>query len=188
LHAGGAHTSDAGVTEEIVRIARVLATPVFFVGLALGTAPPGAAAEPMQGVYTYAQAGMPPLTWTIVPTCVRAGCVLHVTSPEYAGDARPVSDLWTLVTTSLNGLKCPDGTAAPTMDTYTFDDATLAGTHTFTHDAVCGLQPDMTKEPFTLAFQSPLAMPVQLDPFSCDEPSPPFDPSPPFGPCAREDY
>jgi len=64
---------------------------------------------------------------------------------------------------------CPDGTTAASTDTYAFDDVSLTGTHTNIHGDICGLQPAMTKTPFTLAFQGPLASPVDRYPLDCNE-------------------
>ena len=68
-----------------------------------------------------------------------------------------------------NGVACPDGTTAASTDTYAFDDVSLTGTHTSIHGDICGLQPAMTKTPFTLAFQGPLASPVDRYPLDCNE-------------------
>jgi hypothetical protein len=66
------------------------------------------------------------------------------------------------------GFLCPDGSTAPTLNTYAFDDATLTGTHTSTHDAVCGVPPSMIKTPFTLSYEHPLPIPVERYPLVCE--------------------
>jgi hypothetical protein len=162
-----------------VTLARVLAAAVMFAGLAVRMAIPAEAADPIDGVYVYHQDGVPPLQWSIYSTCVRDGCVLHITNSKFAGDARNVSDLWSLTVPLKDGVKCPDGTTGPSTNTYAFDDATLTGTVTVTHNTVCGMQPDVTKMPFTLSFQSPLSIPVDRYPYTCDQTDPP---------CFREDY
>jgi hypothetical protein len=108
-------------------------------------------------------------------------CALNVSSttarvisrPEklanYIGRARLTSDRWTFQVGKEDGVSCPDGSAAPTTDTYAFDDVSLTGTHTSIHEAVCGLEPGMTKTPFTLAFQGPLPNPVERYPLDCNE-------------------
>ena len=88
---------------------------------------------------------------------------------NYNGRARLTSDLWTFQIDKSNGVACPNGGTAPSTDTYAFDDVSLAGTHTSIHDAVCGLEPGMTKTPFTLAFQAPLPNPVERYPLECNE-------------------
>jgi hypothetical protein len=160
-------------------IIRALSAAVIAVGVAVASANPASAAEPMQGIYTYTQAGLGAATWTIYPTCVPAGCTLHVVgetldkgpesdSPPYGGDARPVNGIWTLPVNKIDGWTCPDGSTAPSQDIYRFNDATLSGTHTVTHGQVCGQQPGLTKAPFTLAYQGPLPIPVNQDPLICD--------------------
>ena len=173
-------------------ITRVLATLVILAGVAVGSASPARAAEIMQGAYTYTQEGLPPSTWTIYPMCVPVvgdlreplylpvGCELHVTSStssqttqelqlqNYGGDARLVSDLWTVVVPKEHGLLCPDGTTAPTVETYKFDNATLAGTHTVTHNEACGVPAAVIKQPFTLTFDQPLPIPVEPYPLPCE--------------------
>jgi hypothetical protein len=160
-------------------ITRALSATVIAAGVALTLANPAWAAEPMQGFYTYTEPGAAPATWTIYPTCVPAGCVLHVSGatpdrgpesddPPYAGDARPVNGTWTLPVNKIDGFTCPDGSKAPSTDVYRFDDATLTGTHTVTHGQVCGLQPGLTKASFALAFQGPIPFPVNQDPLICD--------------------
>ena len=79
------------------------------------------------------------------------------------------SDLWTFQVGKSNGVACPDGSTAASTDTYAFDDVSLTGTHTSIHGDVCGLQPAMTKTPFTLAFQGPLPNPVDRYPLDCNE-------------------
>ena len=88
---------------------------------------------------------------------------------NYTGRARLTSDLWTLQVLKSDGVSCRDGTTAPSTETYAFDDVSLAGTHTSIHGDVCGLQPAMTKTPFTLAFQGPLSAPVERYPLDCNE-------------------
>ena len=160
-------------------ITRALCATVIAAGVAVAAAIPASAAEPMQGVYNFNEAGVLPETWTIYPTCVPAGCVLHVVgetpgkgpesdAPPYEGDARPVNGIWTMTVNKIDGFACPDGGTGPSTDIYRFDDATLAGTHTITHSAVCGVQPGLTKAPFNLAFSGPLPIPVDQYPLICD--------------------
>jgi hypothetical protein len=167
--------------------------------VALGTASPAEAlGPPPDGMYSFSEAGVPSATWKIAALCDAPSrqraipdftdpviaadlCALNVTSStprvisrqeklaNYTGRARLTSDLWTFQIVKANGLSCPDGSTAPSTDTYAFDDVSLAGTHTSIHADVCGLQPAMTKTPFTLAFQSPLPNPVERYPLDCNE-------------------
>jgi hypothetical protein len=167
--------------------------------VAFGTASPAKAlGPPPDGMYGFSEAGAPAATWKIVALCDAPSrqraipdftdpviaadlCALNVSSTtprvisrqeklvNYNGRARLASDLWTFQIGKSSGVACPDGTTAPSMDTYAFDDVSLAGTHTSIHDAVCGLEPGMTKTPFTLAFQGPLPNPVERYPLDCNE-------------------
>jgi hypothetical protein len=173
-------------------IARVLGIAVILAGAALTTASPSLADQVMEGNYTFTTPGQPSATWTIYPICVPTvgdlrvplelpvACTLKVISAaagkqtfelnnlNWGGDAKLTGGMWTLTTNKADGLMCPDGTTAPTVDTYKFDDVTLTGTHTSLHTAVCGVQPGMTKEPFTLAFAEPLPIPVDRYPLVCE--------------------
>jgi hypothetical protein len=162
----------------VVTIGRGLAAGVIFAGIALGSAGQASAEDPIAGIYTYTQAGLPPSTWSIYPTCVPAGCVLHIEDttphkgplsdqPGYSGDARLVNDRWTLGINNTGGITCPDGSTADYSNVYTFDEKTLSGTVTTLHGSVCGLQPAQNKQPFTLVYQSPLPIPVELYPLQC---------------------
>ena len=87
---------------------------------------------------------------------------------NWGGDARLTGGMWTLTTNKADGFQCADGSTAPTVDTYKFDDVTLTGTHTSLHNAVCGVPAGMTKSPFTLAFAKPLPIPVERYPLVCE--------------------
>lgn len=164
-------------------ILRVLAAAVMCVGSAVGFAGTAQAEQQLlEGVYSYTEDGGRTGTWTVYPSCVPTvgdlreplelpvACRLHVAgSPGLTGgDARLVSGLWSYTTPVLRGMKCPDGSTAPTMETFEFDGNTMAGTRTVTHAAVCGLQPAMSKQAFTLAFQEALPIPVDRYPLICE--------------------
>lgn len=161
--------------------------------------PAGAVAPPADGTYTYTQAGVSSsVTWKVSTLCDQVNgsryykdysnptiqadfCVVNVVSTtpgqisradklqNYGGRARLVSGRWTFEVTQDAGVSCPDGSTAPSTETYAFDDATLTGTHTSLHGAVCGLQPAMSKEPFSLNFVAPLSPPVQRYPLQCND-------------------
>jgi hypothetical protein len=162
----------------VMAITRLLMTAVVGAGIAVGTASPAAAIEePPYGVYIYKQQGVPSATWTIYATCVIAGCTLHIQSitsphlgpnsedPGYSGDARPVNGRWTLQVTKPDGMTCSDGTVAPVVYTYAFDQYTLAGDRTVIYGPECG-KPRMEKAPFTLTYKEPLPIPIILDPLN----------------------
>lgn len=180
-------------------ISRGLTVGAVMALVALASANPAKAlGPPPDGIYTFSEAGVPAVTWKISALCNAPSrqraipdftdpviwadlCALNVVSTtprmispaeklaNYSGRARLTSDLWTFQVPKANGVSCPDGSTAASTDTYAFDDVTLAGTHTSIHGPVCGLQPGMTKTPFSLAFQSPLPVPVERYPLNCNE-------------------
>jgi hypothetical protein len=182
-----------------VIISRGLTAAATMTLVAVGTSIPAQAlGPPADGIYSFAEAGVPPATWRISALCdapsrqraipdftdpvVAADlCGLNVGSytaraisrsekmANFVGRARLASGLWTFQIGKSNGVACPDGTTEASTDTYAFDDVSLTGTHTSIHGDVCGLPPAMTKTPFTLAFQGPLANPVDRYPLDCNE-------------------
>ncbi|PEG36831.1 hypothetical protein CQY20_17740 [Mycolicibacterium agri] len=173
-------------------MARLLGIAIVMAGAALATASPSAADQVMEGNYMFRAPGLPEATWTIYPICVPTvgdlreplelpvACTLKVVSAtkgrytfeldnlNWGGDARLTGGKWTLTTNKTDGFKCPDGSTAPTVDTYKFDDVTMTGEHTSLHNAQCGVPPGMTKTPFTLEFASPLPIPVDRYPLVCE--------------------
>lgn len=180
-------------------ISRGLTVAAVIALAAVGSASPAKAlGPPPDGVYTFSEAGVPAGTWKISALCDAPSrqraipdftdpviwadlCALNVVSitprvissaeklANFNGRARLTSDLWTFQVPKATGVSCPDGSTAPSTDTYAFDDGTLTGTHTSLHGAVCGLEPAMTKTPFSLAFKGPLPVPVDRYPLDCNE-------------------
>jgi len=151
--------------------------------VALGVASPARADQMMQGIYAYTQGNIGAV-WTIYPTCVPTvgdlrdnlelpvACTLHVaptpTTQVNGGDARLAGGLWTFSTTKKDGLNCPDGSTAPIQETYKFDDLTMTGTRSVSHNDVCGLPATIDNYPFTLAFKEQLPIPVDQYPLYCE--------------------
>jgi hypothetical protein len=182
-----------------VIISRALIAAAALALVAVGSASPAKAlGPPPDGMYSFNEAGVPTTTWKISALCDAPSrqraipdftdpviwadlCALNVVSTtprvisrqeklsNYSGRARLTSDLWTFQVSKSDGVMCPDGSTAASTETYAFDDVTLAGTHTSIHGPVCGMQPAMTKTPFSLAFQSPLPSPVERYPLNCNE-------------------
>jgi hypothetical protein len=179
-------------------ISRGLTAAAVMALVAMGTASPAKAlGPPPDGFYTLTEAGTNAVTWKVTALCdpisrqraipdftdpvIAADlCALNVVSTtprvitrqekmaNFNGRARLTSDLWTFDIPKPEGVSCPDGSSAASTDTYAFDDVSLTGTHTSIHADVCGLQPAMTKTPFTLAFQGPLPNPIERYPLECD--------------------
>ena len=168
------------------------------IGIALNSADPASAVgPPPDGNYAFNQAGVSGAIWTITALCDQVNgsryyndysnpdiqadfCALNIVSAtaeqisradklqNFGGRARLVSGLWTFEATLADGVSCPDGSTAPSTETYAFDDGSLAGTHTTLHGAECGLQPAMTKQPFSLQLVGPPPTPIQRYPLQCN--------------------
>ncbi len=187
-----------------MKIRRVLAAgagicSVVALGVALESGSPAhAVAPPADGRYTFNQAGVSGVTWTVSALCDQVNgsryykdysnpdimadfCALNVVSTtderisskdklqNFSGRARLVSGQWTFQVTRADGVSCPNGGTGESTETYAFDNETMAGTHTTLHGAVCGLQPAMTKTPFSLQLIGPPPTPIQRYPLYCND-------------------
>ena len=188
-----------------VKIRRMLAAGAgIFCAVAIGIAlesgnPARAIGPPPDGKYTFNQAGVSGVTWTVTALCDQVNgsryykdydnpeimadfCALNVVSAtpyaatnrdqrlqNFSGRARLSGGLWTFQVKKSEGVACPGGSYGESRDTYAFDNGTFAGTHTVLHDAVCGLQPDMKKEPFSLQLIGPPPSPVERYPLRCND-------------------
>lgn len=168
-----------------MRITRALAVAVASLAVAAaGMACPAQADPVMQGVYTYTQ-GDVVAEWTIYPSCVPTvgdlrenlelpvGCRLHVAPSSdkvRGGDARQTSGKWMFSTSVKEGFTCPDGSWAPIVETYEFDDVAMSGTRSVVNNDVCDGQiaANIATFPFTLAFKNPVPIPVQQQPLYCE--------------------
>jgi hypothetical protein len=167
-------------------ITRALAAAIIFAGMALVGAGPAQAddhkhTEVPEGVYTVNVDGQATTEWTLTPVCVPTvgdlreplyipvACRVHVTATGRPGaDAVMVTGLWTFEFKATNTRTCPDGSKADQREIYSFHGITLVGNLKIIHGAVCGEQPGMTTIPLTLAFNRPLAMPVDRYPLMCE--------------------
>jgi len=169
------------------------------IGIALESETPArAVAPPPDGNYTLHEPGASAVTWTVTALCDQVNgsryykdysnpdiqadfCALNIVSStdeqisrqdklgNYSGRARLVSQRWTFKVDVADGVACPGGGTGASTDTYAFDDETLTGTHTSLHGAVCGLQPAMSKQPFSLAPAGPPPSPIQRYPLQCND-------------------
>jgi hypothetical protein len=161
--------------------------------------PAHAVAPPPDGTYTVNIAGASGATWTITALCDQVNgsryykdydnpeimadfCALNVVSAtpqaattraerlqNFSGRARLTGGLWTFQVKKSEGVACPGGSYAESRDTYAFDNTSFAGTHTVLSSAVCGLQPDMKKEPFSLQLIGPPPSPIERYPLRCND-------------------
>lgn len=169
------------------------------IGVALESGEPAQAlGPPADGAYTFNQAGVSGVTWTITALCDQPSgtrnmndysdpivwamnCALNVVSAtpgapitredrlqNFSGRARMSSMLWTFTVNKAEGVLCPGGGTAQTTETYAFSDETMSGTHTTLHGPVCGLQSDMKKEPFSLQQTGPPPSPIERYPLYCN--------------------
>jgi hypothetical protein len=149
---------------------------------ALGVAGPAHADQVIQGVYNYTPQEGDSGTWDVYPSCVPVvgdlrvaldlpvACRLHI-SPSAGltgGDAILTGGQWQFSSPKKEGMQCPDGSWAPTVETIKFDDLTMSGTRNIAHNDVCGLPPAIIRIPFTLSYKEPLPMPVDQYPLYCE--------------------
>lgn len=168
-------------------ITRTLAVAAAFASVFLGFAGPARADQVLEGVYTYAQEGVTPTTWTIYPSCVPTvgdlrdnlelpvACRLHVAATPSTqvsgGEARLAGGRWQFSTNKKDGMTCPDGVGkAPIMETYTFDDVTMTGIRSVSYNDVCdgAVLANIVTHPFTLAYKEPLSIPNDRYPLYCE--------------------
>jgi hypothetical protein len=165
-----------------VTIIRGLAAAAILVGASLGLAGPAHADQVMQGIYNYTPQDGKSGTWTIYPSCVPVvgdlrvalelpvACRLHVSGSVGlpGGDAVLTGGQWTFTSPKRDGMQCPDGSWAPTVEVIKFDDITMTGTRRITHTDVCELPPGIFDQPFALSFKEPLPIPVEQYPLYCE--------------------
>lgn len=168
------------------------------IGIALDSGDPAhAVGPPPDGNYNFNEAGVSGVTWTITALCDQPSgtrnmndysdpivfafnCALNVVSStneritpadklqNFSGRARLSSMMWTFKVDKADGVSCPGGGTAPSTDTYSFSDENMSGTHTTLHGPVCGLQPEMKKQPFSLQMAGPPPSPVERYPLYCN--------------------
>jgi hypothetical protein len=127
------------------------------IGIALNSGDrANAVGPPPDGNYTFNQAGVSGVTWTITALCDQVNgsryykdysnpdiqadfCALNIVSAtdeqvsredklhNYGGRARLTSGRWTFQVGVPDGVSCPGGGTAPSTETYAFDDGTLSG-------------------------------------------------------------
>lgn len=164
-------------------ITRVLAVAAILTSTLLGLAGPARADQVMEGIYDYTQGDIH-AELTIYPICVPTvgdlrnnlelpvACTLHVqatpTTNMTGGDARLTGGLWTYSNSQGEGTTCPDGSKAPSYETFKIDDVTMTGTRSVANNPGCGLPAGLVKYPFTLTYDRPLANPVDRYPLYCD--------------------
>jgi hypothetical protein len=153
---------------------------------AIGFAGPARADQVLEGIFTYSQGDIT-VDMTITPSCVPTvgdlrdnlqlpvACRLHVVpasaSKVVGGDARLVGGQWEYTTNRKDGLTCPDGiTTESVLETYRFDDQTLAGTRSVAYSDGCDgrVAASIVKTPFTLAYKAPLPIPNNQYPLICE--------------------
>ena len=161
---------------------RGLATAALLASAALGSAAPAQADQLLQGIYDYTPQQGDSGTYEIWPSCVPVvgdlreplnppvACRLHMSPSEglTGGDATLSGGVWQWTTPKHEGMQCPDGSWAPTVETLEFDDLTMTGTRSIKHTDVCGLAPGIINVPFTMSYKGPLPLPVEQYPLYCE--------------------
>lgn len=165
-----------------MRIIRGLAAAVIVACAGLGLSTPAHADQVVQGTYSYTPEQGDSGTYDIWPSCVPVvgdlreplnlpvACRLHMAgSPGLtSGDAVLTGGVWQWSSPKSQGMQCPDGTWAPTVETLRFDDLTMTGTRSIAHNDVCGLPPGIIKVPFTMSYKGPLPIPNEQYPLYCE--------------------
>jgi hypothetical protein len=165
-----------------VSIIRGLAAAAIFACAALGFAGPARADQLLEGVYDYTPQGGDSGTYEIWPSCVPVvgdlreplnlpvACRLHMSPSEglTGGDAYLTGGVWQWSTPKKEGMQCPDGSWAPTVETLKLDDRTMTGTRSISHADSCGLPPGIITTPFTMSYKGPLPIPVERYPLYCE--------------------
>jgi hypothetical protein len=169
------------------------------IGIALDSGDPAhAVGPPPDGTYNFNEAGVSGATWTISALCdqpsgtrnmndysdpivIAFNCALNIVSStaeritpadklqNFSGRARLSSMMWTFKVDKPDGVSCPGGGTAPSTETYAFSDENMSGTHTSLHGAVCGMQPEMKKQSFSLQMTGPPPSPIERYPLRCND-------------------
>ena len=134
---------------------RTVAVAVAFAGIAVGSAGPAWADQPLDGDYTFVN-GPTVNTWTITTQCNpegKCGGTVSTSTGLVAAIEKAPGGPWTLDRNNVfNGWVCPDGTTGPGDQVYSFDPATLAGTVSLTS------KPGACNDPNVLQAQHPVSL------------------------------
>ena len=84
------------------------------------------------------------------------------------GDAVLTGGQWSFSSPQKEGMQCPDGSWAPTVETFKFDDVTIDGeSHRLPRRRLRPAAGPVVS-PFTLSFKEPLPIPVEQYPLYCE--------------------
>lgn len=138
-----------------MRTTRVAAVAVAFAGIAVGSAVPAWAEQPLQGEYTFVN-GPTVNRWAITTRCNpegKCGGTLTTSTGLTAAIKKAPGGPWTVDRRDVpNGWICPDGSTGAGDVSYAFDPATLAGTVSLTS------KPGACNDPNVLQAQHPVSL------------------------------
>ena len=165
-------------------------------GMALA-APATAADANVLGTYTFEAENGESATWTLTPCaddtdgCVRVSETGSSKRTPWSADAHWTVGSWIMFAQQSDAILCEDGTAAPGLNTYSWDGGSLSGSASIFSRGACGAEPASVSIPFALTktgsgpVQYPTA-PVQVEPYIVDVPPPYVPPGQQAGPMPAE--
>lgn len=137
-------------------ITRAAAVAVAFAGIAVGSAGPAWADEPLEGDYTFVN-GSTVNTWTITTQCNpegKCGGTVSTSTGLVAAIKKAPGGQWTVDRNDVfNGWICPDGTTGAGDQVYSFDPVSLAGTLTSTSRPGACNDPNVLRGEFPISLQ-----------------------------------
>lgn len=151
---------------------------------------PAAADPDLFGAYTFEAEDGESATWTLTPCagnadgCVRVAETGNAKRAPWSADAHISVGSWILLVQQPDAILCEDGSAAPGLNTYSWDAVSLSGSASLFSNGACGAGPESLSIPFTLTrtgagpVQYPTA-PVDVEPYVPQDSVPAGSPSPP---------
>ncbi|WP_313675734.1 hypothetical protein [Mycolicibacterium sp.] len=127
------------------------------VGLGVAVAPATAADTDVTGTYAFTAGDGESATWTLTPCganapgCVRVSEAGNAKRAPWSADARISVGSWILLVEQPDAILCEDGTAAPGVNTYSWDAVGLSGNASIMNKGACGGKTGNVSIPFTLS-------------------------------------
>lgn len=119
--------------------------------------PANAADTDAAGTYAFTAGDGESATWTLtpcggnVPGCVRVSETGNAKRAPWSADAHISVGSWILFVEQPDAILCEDGTAAPGVNTYSWDAVGLSGNASILNKGACGAKTGNVSIPFTLS-------------------------------------
>jgi hypothetical protein len=164
------------------------------VSLGVAVAPATAADTDVTGTYAFTAGDGESATWTLTPCggnapgCVRVSEAGNAKRARWSADAHISVGSWILFVEQPDAILCADGTAAPGVNTYSWDAVGLAGNASIVNKGACGAKTSNVSIPFTLSRigAAEAAPPVAAPPVPAGAPVPAVAPAPAGPPLPAE--